>query len=204
MKMNSIAVDALNLFTVKTDPIVQAMQVAIGRISTGLTSCLVDWRNFLDDVGQIRSKLIGNPKHGALVPYIKELIAAEACAFCLLNDVRRPVEARQLHDSAATLIQLGWDQVAAVAATTAIYVTALGTGAPITKKQALQTVKAKILHSAAKVPTAIVTLLDQRIEEQDANIKATPKPEPTGEPTGRRVGPKAKAKRVPARGRGSG
>ena len=121
---------------------------------------------------------------------------------------QRFASARQLHDSAATLIQLGWDQVAAVAATTAIYVTALGTGAPITKKQQLQTVKAKILHSAAKVPTAIVTLLDQRIEEQDASIKATPKPAPTGaptgEPTGRRVGPKAKAKRVPARGRGSG
>ena len=48
VKMNSIADDALNLFTVKTDPIVQAMQVVIGRISTGLTSCLVDWRNFLD------------------------------------------------------------------------------------------------------------------------------------------------------------
>ena len=121
-KFQKLVGDAKDLFGEKSVPVLSALDGAITRLTTQLKGCMVSWRSFTideEDVQQIKTKLIGNPKHCLLFPSIRTLTEVKDFIKDLLTHLDKPASVKHLED----LLADAQYQVCASALATDIYST---------------------------------------------------------------------------------
>ncbi len=101
----------------------------------------------------MKKDLICNPNHGAIVPFVKSLTIASNFAAKVLEVCK--MESWELQATAETILVAGWDQIAASAVATAIYVT--------TKVKSMTATRTQVIGTGAKLPVSLVSALDRAI-----------------------------------------